>query len=322
MRVLVEQDWAFACPACRSALAPEAVDAQRCSGCGAAYRRVAGIWRFLAPGRDTSFREFVDRYGTVRSDEGRSVRDPRVLRALPFSPPSRRHSYEWRIRARSYRGLLRHVVEPLERRASRSLRIVDLGSGLGWLAHRLTLRGHRVAAVDIVTNDFDGLGVHHLFGGEFTSVEAEFDRLPWAEGSADLVVYNASFHYSTRYEASLSEALRVLADPGRIVVMDSPLYRDPASGAAMIREREAHLRKKYAFRDEPARSEGFLTYARLAALEKELGIRWELIEPWYGVRWWLKPWIARARGTREVARFKLIVGRRDDRGAPRARPQP
>ncbi len=81
----------------------------------------------------------------------------------------------------------------------------------------------------------------------------------------------------------------------------------------MVREREASTQAKYGFCGEATPSEGFLTYERLATLEKELGIRWELFEPWYGVRWWLKPWIARARGTREVARFKLIVGRRGER---------
>jgi hypothetical protein len=45
------------------------------------------------------------------------------------------------------------------------------------------------------------------------------------------------------------------------------------------------------------------------SLQRQLALRWEIFEPWYGVRWWLKPWVARLRGLREPARLKLVVGR-------------
>jgi hypothetical protein len=94
------------------------------------------------------------------------------------------------------------------------------------------------------------------------------------------------------------------------VIMDSPLYRDASSGAAMVREREDLFERQYGFRSDDIDAEGFLTYDRLATIARTLGIEWELFEPWYGVRWWLKPHVARLRGSREPARFKLIVGRR------------
>jgi hypothetical protein len=54
--------------------------------------------------------------------------------------------------------------------------------------------------------------------------------------------------------------------------------------------------------------------ARLAAVGHEFALYWELFEPWYGLRWWLKPWIARFRGSREPARFMLLTGRRKSPG--------
>jgi hypothetical protein len=95
-----------------------------------------------------------------------------------------------------------------------------------------------------------------------------------------------------------------------VIIMDTPLYRDPSSGAAMVREREDAFAREYGFRGDGVVAEGFLTYERLADLEEVLGIVWEMIEPWYGVRWWLKPHVARLRRSREPARFKLIIGRR------------
>jgi SAM-dependent methyltransferase len=307
----------FACPSCRAPLTPVGTDEQRCPGCGVAYRRADGIWRLLGEGRHEAFRGFVERYETVRADEGRRTEDPEHLRALPFQDRARRRSYEWHIRSRSFQALIRNVIQPLERARAEArrpaLRIVDLGSGLGWLAYRLALRGHDVAAVDLVTNDFDGLGVHRHYDSVFVSLQAEFDHLPFRDGSADLLVYGASFHYATDYAATLREGLRVLGAGGLVAILDSPFYRDPSSGTAMLRERESALLRKYGSRGDPLETEGFLTSERLSALEGPLDLRWELSQPWYGLRWWLRPWIARLRGRREPAQFKLIVGRRAGR---------
>jgi len=302
--------WDLACPSCHAALTHVGTDEQDCPACAVSYRRQDGIWYLLARGRQESVREFVDRYETVRTAEGRRVQDPDHLRALPFRDLSQKRPYEWHIRSQSYKALIRYVIQPLERRHRGQLRILDLGSGLGWLAYRLSLRGHLVGAIDLVTNDFDGLGVHRHYDSEFISLQADFDRLPFPERSVDLLVYNAAFHYAADYLATLEEALRILAKDGRVAIMDSPLYRDPASGAAMVREREDAFERRCGIRRSTVPSEAFLSYDRLATLGVDLALRWELFEPWYGARWRLRPWAARIRGSREPAQFKLVVGHR------------
>ncbi|HZU81432.1 MAG TPA: class I SAM-dependent methyltransferase, partial [Polyangiaceae bacterium] len=272
---------AFACPTCRAALAPAAPspssEAQRrCAACDVTYASTDGIWRMMPPARLEAYRKFVEQYETVRSAEGRRARSADQLRALPFRDLSRKRRYEWSIRARSFRTLIDEVVEPLEATSRGTLRILDIGSGLGWLSHRLSLRGHELAAVDLVTNDFDGLGVHRHYGDRFVAVQAEFDHLPFASGSADLAVYNASFHYAPDYVSALREALRVLDAGGRVVVMDTPIYRDASSGRAMVREREDAFEKRYGFRGDAVACEGFLTYARLEDLADRLDLRWRL----------------------------------------------
>jgi SAM-dependent methyltransferase len=269
----------------------------------------------LAPGREEALSEFIKQYETVRLGEGRRIQGADHLRALPFRDLSRARPYEWYIRSKSFSSLIRRVVRPLERERTR-LRILDVGSGVGWLAHRLASRGHEVGAVDIVTNDFDGLGVHRRWDHAFVPIQAEFDRLPLVDRSVDLVVYNAAFHYATDFATTLREALRVLGAGGRLVIMDSPLYRDGSSGERMVREREDAWALRYGFRGSAIRAEAFLTYDRLATLEEELHLTWEIFVPWYGLRWALKPWVARLLGRREPARFKLIVGFRAHPASP------
>jgi SAM-dependent methyltransferase len=310
LRILTTVPWDLTCPSCHALLAALGAESLRCPECKAAFSREKGIWRLLAKNRQDFFREFLFQYETVRAAENRGAQSLHQLRQLPYRDVSGRRSYEWSIRARSYETLVRRVVRPIERSSSGAQRILDLGSGMGWLAYRLTQRGHDVAAIDLSTSDFDGLGAHRLYDRALLTVQAEFDRLPLGAESVDLAIYNASFHYASSFETTLREALRVLVPRGRVVVMDTPIYRDAESGAAMVREREDAFLARFGFRGSAFGSEGFLTYDRLSALGTELALRWTVFEPWYGLRWWLKPYVARLRRSREPARFKLIVGTR------------
>jgi SAM-dependent methyltransferase len=301
----------FACPRCQAALEAPTSDVRYCPADESAYRRVDGIWRFLLPQREDYFQQFVAEYEAVRRAEGRGDPDPLYYQALPYRDLTGRFSGDWHIRARSYDALASQIVQPLARRRPRSLAMIDLGAGNGWLSNRLAQAGHAVAAVDLLTNEFDGLGAHVHYDVDFTPVQAEFDRLPFLSEQADLVVFNGSLHYAVDYGVTLAEARRVLSPDGQLVVMDSPVYRDAASGAQMVREREVYFEAEYGFPSNAIPSENYLTFARLKELGSALDLSWKLIRPSYGWRWRLRPWKTRLLGRREPAQFVLAVGTPD-----------
>lgn len=299
----------FACPDCRTELQFTALDERQCPQDGRTYRRVDSIWRFLLPERQDLFATFMREYETVRCAEDRGSEDPACYRALPFEDRTGRFRNDWRIRSTSFHTLIERVVSPLEARRTRPLRVLDLGAGNCWLSYRLAERGHRVAAVDLLTNAFDGLGAHVHYNVDFTPVQAEFDRLPFDANQVHLAVYNGSLHYSIDYETTLAAALRVLRHDGRLVIVDSPVYHDATSGEQMVREREAQFEDAYGFPSNAIPSENYLTFDRLNELEVNLPLTWNVIEPFYGLRWALRPWKARLLGRREPAKFLVIVGR-------------
>lgn len=305
--------FAFACPACGTPLEAPAPDERRCPADGTVYHREAGIWRFLLPKRQTFFEQFMAEYEAVRRAEGRGSKDSAFYRALPFEDLTGHFSDDWRIRARSFETLIERVVVPLEAELDRPLKTLDLGAGNGWLSYRLAERGHIVAAVDLLTNAFDGLGAHVHYDVDFVPAQAEFDRLPFVADQADLAVFNGSLHYATDFETTLSEVLRVLRDgggprKGQLVIMDSPVYHEAASGEQMVQEREAQFEAAYGFPSNAIPSENYLTYDRLDELAEALALSWEVHEPFYGWRWHSKPWKARLLGRREPAKFLVIVG--------------
>ncbi len=299
----------FACPQCRTLLDTESADARRCPRDGTRCSCNDGIWGLLTPARAAYFAQFTREYETVRAAEGRGSDDPAWYRALPHVAPGDRFAVDWAIRAAGFDALIARVVAPRER-ASGAQRVVDLGAGNGWLAHRLSQRGHNVAAVDLLTNARDGLGAHRRYDAPFTPVQAEFECLPLADAQADLTIFNSSLHYAARYETVLAEALRVTAPGGALVILDSPIYREGASGAQMVAERQTQFRRAYGFASDAVPSENYLTYDRLRALGASLGVRWQLARSPRGWRWRMRPWLARLRRRREPAEFLLIVGMR------------
>jgi SAM-dependent methyltransferase len=122
------------------------------------------------------------------------------------------------------------------------------------------------------------------------------------------VIYNASLHYSPDYAVTLREALRVLRPGGQVVILESPVYRKEESGRRMVAERHADFERRFGTRSDALPSIEYLTWERLGALARELGLRWRKVPTWYGWRWALRPWVARLKRKREPSRFVILVG--------------
>ena len=254
---------------------------------------------------------FLQDYRLIRHAEGRGSDDNAYYRALPFEDLSGRNTAMWQMRAKTYRYFEKHILAPLERRIARPLDILDLGSGNCWLSYRLSLRQHRPVAVDIFRDELDGLRAASKYPTPFRVVEAEFDNLPFPHNSADLAIFNSSFHYSTDYARTLSEAQSCLRPNGSVVILDSPLYAKAEDGRRMVEERHAEFLKRYGFRSDAVPSIEFLDSSTLSHLSHTLGIRWRVFRPWYGWQWHTRRYKAWLRGRRPPSRFWIFEGRFD-----------
>jgi SAM-dependent methyltransferase len=210
------------------------------------------------------------------------------------------------MRARSYDYIVRQLLE--------GGRVLDLGAGNGWMSFRLALAGYQPVAVDLLTNNRDGLGAARHYRARlpllFPRFQAEMRRLPFADEQFDAAVFNASFHYAEDGEACLREALRCVKKGGTLIISDTPWYARDASGRQMLAERrEAFLRRHGTAADAIA-GLGYLTDERLRSMADALSIRWDVRRPWYGLRWAMRPLIAKLRGRREPSRFQLYVARK------------
>jgi SAM-dependent methyltransferase len=266
-----------------------------------------GIVQALLPERVAHYARFIDDYEHIRSEEGRGSRNEDFYLGLPYKDTSGRNVKQWNIRARSYKCLIEDVLKPLGQRG----RILDLGAGNGWMSFRLALAGFRPVAVDLLTNEQDGLAAaayyHSHLPEPFPRFQAEMTRLPFQNEQFDAIVFNASFHYSEDYEASLREALRCLRSGGTVIISDTPWYSREESGRQMISERHAAFLQRFGTASDSIPSLEFLTDERLRLLEEQLSIQWTIHKPKYGLKWALRPFLARLRRKREPSRFRIYT---------------
>lgn len=264
----------------------------------------------MLPARIKYYKQFMHEYAFIHNSEGRGSQTPDYFRALPFRDLSGLFEEDWRIRGTSFKSLLKYVIEPLEARRQRELVILDVGAGNGWLSSRLARRGHLVAAVDLLDNEFDGLGAHVHYDEQFIPIQAAFEHLPVIDFQIDAVIFNASLHYATNYEVVLKEALRVVRGGGQVAVMDTPVYHDQYSGEKMVLERQSYFKERFGLPSNSIPSENYITNTRITELGESVGINWKIIKPFYGLRWSLRPVVSGLRNRREPAKFHLLIGER------------
>lgn len=130
------------------------------------------------------------------------------------------------------RKLLSVIYHFLGRDDLRGLRVADVGCSAGFIADELAAAGGITTGFDI---DQPGLAkASARFGSRVLFTLADGGRLPLADGSVDVIVFNHIYEHVVNPEAVLDELYRVLSDDGviylgfgnRLGIME-PHYRLP-----------------------------------------------------------------------------------------------
>lgn len=289
----------LSCPQCRGPLS-EQRDAAQCQSCGLEFERRNGIWRFLLPARAAAYEPFLKGYRALRQAEGWGAGTEDYYRALPQVAATDPLRAIWNIRAKNFRRLLKWLAK------YKPQRILDLGAGNGWLSYQLVRRGYQVAALDLSDARYDGLGARVFYEIAFECYQAEFDRLPFGADQFDLVVFNASLHYTASLLQTLQEVARVLRPDGAILLLETPFYSADHHGRAMLAEHTRCLWEKYSLELSPP-GIGFLTMKQLEQAARKAGLN---VRIWYADDNLLKrlrrAWTTRRLG-RQAPSFPIVV---------------
>jgi SAM-dependent methyltransferase len=300
----------FVCPECRTPLGPASHNdgGVHCASCGTTFeqRGTRGTLRLLSDARAQEAAAFVAQYRAVRERDGHRPPAPEYYRMLPSVPRDHPQTDEWRIRRESYAHLQAHAIPDIWLGATR---VLELGAGCAWLSYRLATHGYRVVAVDRLDDEADGLGACRHYPIAFPAVQADFDALPFEPYQFDVVVFNASLHYSNNPAESLREAARMVSPGGAVAVMDSPTFYRDADGEAMVADQERRMRTEHGLAEPIRAGRGFLTHAGIERAFQSLGLRCRFFRSRGPLSWRLRRQIGRWRLGRQPAAFGVWVAR-------------
>lgn len=254
----------------------------------------ADIWDLLRPGRHEFLDTFATAYAAVRAAEERTM-TPAEICELPNVRPDHPLASMWQQRAQSYERFVAALAH------TTPTTMVDIGAGCGWLAADLARRSWHCAAVDVTVDGGDGLAAARHHQAELLLARAEMEALPFASASVGLAVFNASLHYAANVQAALTEAARIVQPGGQLVVLDSPVFNDPAAGAAMVNELGAHLLDTVGHAAAEHEGPGFVTTADIATLP------FRRINESSGLKQRVHQWRGARRAGRETAARPLLI---------------
>ena len=280
-----------------------------CSECYLKITIDQGIWRSLLPERFDHFSCFTR---SSHCDDPAIIRhraDAEYYLALPYRDLSGQHADHWNQHSRTFRYIVRNVLPGIVHKRDSQLRILDVGAGNGWMSYRLALAGHAPIAVDLLTDNLDGLGAATHYKKHLTTLfprfQGEMDALPFVDDQFDLVIYNAAFHYSENYERTLAEALRCTRSGGMVLIAGTPWFENERDGQQTLDERREAYAARYGLPSEALNSLEYLTDKRLHRMEASFGIRWQIHTPNYGVQRLMRLALARLQGTPELSQLRI-----------------
>jgi ubiquinone/menaquinone biosynthesis C-methylase UbiE len=175
--------------------------------------------------------DFEELYLAVRQREKRVYTDEQ-LRILPDIDPLHIHAAEWQIRKRSSARLVSYLTKK-----HRSLRILEVGCGNGWLSSKLAdIPGSLVTGLDI--NQVEINQASRVFDKEnLDFVYDTFNEDTFPGESFDVILFSASLQYFPSVKSILEQALSLLNSDGEVHIMDTRFYKPEEINKAEGRSR-------------------------------------------------------------------------------------
>ncbi len=173
---------------------------------------------------------FEKKYITTRAIENRLYSDEELIN-LPDIAATHSHYREWQLRKRSAQRLIAYFTSK-----RRPLRLLEIGCGNGWLAHRLAgIPGTEVTGLDINFTELQQAARVFSDDPNLRFIHGDIRTGMFGEQLFDGIVFAASVQYFQSLKKIIYTCLKQLAPGGEIHIIDSPLYQPGEITGARIR---------------------------------------------------------------------------------------
>jgi 2-polyprenyl-3-methyl-5-hydroxy-6-metoxy-1,4-benzoquinol methylase len=221
------------CPNCR---APIDSATLACAG-GHQFGCEDGVLILLETEFGRHLGAFIETLVRFRTAENKRVTDPTVYEQLPFALA--RENVEWRARCDDL-AIIRRLIAGRERQ-----RILDVGASNGWLSHQLARLGHDVTAVELFTDQYDGLKAKQFYSTDWRAIQMDLADLSVLNQRYDVVIVNHGLPFYPDPCASLAGTRERVAAGGLLILIGLAFYRDPSKRIGVLAARQQAHREQY-----------------------------------------------------------------------------
>ena len=172
---------------------------------------------------------FEDAYAELRAREGRVYSNEELLR-LPEVPDHHPLAGEWKLRRQSTNRLLKKIAKK-----NRSVSILEVGCGNGWLSNRLaSLPNTLVTGIDIHTGEVLQASATFYFRANLEFLAGDF-RVTQFPRRFDFLVFAASLQYFPFVDEIIERSMQLLNKNGELHILDTHFYNEKESLEAATR---------------------------------------------------------------------------------------
>jgi 2-polyprenyl-3-methyl-5-hydroxy-6-metoxy-1,4-benzoquinol methylase len=223
---------------CVECEAPIMLGESQCAN-GHQYSLMHDVHCYLKADFKSHFDKWLKCLEDFRKQSGDGTPKMREFDLLPSTnDPSERRL--WKPRALELDFIRKKLVGKTE------LRILEVGSWIGWLANSLTQEGHNVVSIDYFTDPLDGLRAkQHYSNSDWLSIQMDVEHPEIIDEKFDVIIFNHNLPYFTNIKQSLNTYMSLLDQLGHFFIIGLNILKDTSEIDRIYQAHEARFQKDY-----------------------------------------------------------------------------
>lgn len=227
------------------------------------FEEKEGILSLLSHKDKEKLSLFLEKFEDFRAKNKLKITTEAIFPQLPFITNGLAGT-SWKARAFDTKFILKELAQ------NRGLSILEIGAWNGWLSYRLTEAGHKVTAIDIFTDKYDGLGAMQFYPKRWTCLQMNIemvDKILLA--TFDVIILNWGAAYIVDLPSYIDKLRILLNKNGKIIFIGVAIYPNSAQKAQELAQINTHYHAEYGINLFFTPCKGYLTWADKQILTKK-----------------------------------------------------
>jgi 2-polyprenyl-3-methyl-5-hydroxy-6-metoxy-1,4-benzoquinol methylase len=194
-----------------------------------------GIYEVIDAEERNKLNYFLTCFEEYRLSNNLVIKDESLYKNLPFSLDTE----EWKVRQKDILILEKKIKD------KNQLNILDVSSWNGWLSNYLSEKGHKVSALNLFIDEYDGLKSKKKYDTTYLSFQINVEEIFRIKDKFDLIIFNRNWAFINNKQKVFNDAKKMLTANGEIVFTGLSFYNNPTHPKQELKLMNKKFKTKY-----------------------------------------------------------------------------